>query len=68
MSHGHIATVVAADGFMAGLLVAVVGIAAGRLLTSAVGHLVEPLPRGRRLLDRAVVVAVAAAAVATWWW
>ena len=68
MSHGHITTVVAADGFMAGLLVAVVGIAAGRLLTSAVGHLVEPLPRGRRLLDRAVVVAVAAAAVATWWW
>ncbi|MEX0671235.1 MAG: A24 family peptidase [Pirellulales bacterium] len=68
MSLGHIATVVAADGFMAGLIVAVVGIAAGRLLASAVGHLVEPLPRGRRLLDRAVIVAIAAAAVATWWW
>ncbi|MCE9630495.1 MAG: A24 family peptidase [Planctomycetia bacterium] len=68
MSQASIATLVAADGLPAGLLVAIAGIAAGRLLTAAVGQLVEPLPRGRRLLDGMVVVAVAAATLATWWW
>lgn len=50
------------------LVVAALGLAAGRLLSSGVARLCDPEPSRGRRLERAVMVVTAAAFLALWWW
>lgn len=78
-ANSWLALLPAADSSFWMLVVAAVGIVAGRLLTSCVGGLLDsgafdyeehslPVPAGNTDHRRWIVVVVAAAAVGLWWW